>query len=410
MLSRRSAGKSASCTRESPEGQYGVGGTTLNEAQPPVQIQRIGRGRADLARFFDAAVRLYARDPNWVAPLRSDASKVFQDENPFFRHGEIQLFLANRGAEAVGRIAAILDRNHNAFHHEKTAFFGFFESVDDADVAGKLLDAVSVWGRERKMTVLRGPTNPTLNDEAGLLVDGFDSPPVVMMTYNPRSYVSLIEGHGFRKAKDLLAYWFPLDKKPLARLERVADRFRRREAEIVVRNVSKGGLAADLPKLRQVYNTAWEKNWGFVPMAPEEMDFMAKRLEPLLVEELMWLAEAKKPDGTLEPIAFMLMLPDYNRAIAPTRGRLLPFGWLKFLLATKKIRTVRVMTLGIQKEYRMRGIQSIMMADSLRFLLQKRYTGAEASWLLEDNDLVIGAVKLWGGKLYKTYRIYERAL
>lgn len=382
----------------------------MNKAQPPVLIQRIGRGRADLARFFDVADRLYARDPNWVAPLRSDAFKVFQDKNPFFRHGEIQLFLANRGSEAVGRIAAILDRNHNAFHHEKTAFFGFFESVDDPDVAGKLLDAVAVWGCERKMTVLRGPTNPTLNDEAGLLVDGFDSPPVVMMTYNPRSYVSLIESQGFRKAKDLLAYWFPLEEKPLARLERVADRFRRRESEIVVRNVSKGGLAADLPKLRQVYNAAWEKNWGFVPMAPEEMDFMAKRLKPLLVEELIWLAEVKKPDGTLEPIGFLLVLPDYNRAIAPTRGRLLPFGWLKFLLATRKIRTVRVVTLGIQKEYRMRGIQSIMMADTLRFLLQKRYTGAEVSWLLEDNDLVIGAVKLFGGKLYKTYRIYERAL
>ena len=382
----------------------------MSPAQAPVLIQRIGRGRADLARFFDVADRIYAGDPNWVAPLRSDVAKVFQDDNPFFRHGEIQLFLANRGAETVGRIAAVLDRNHNSFHNEKTGFFGFFESVDDPEVAGKLLDAAAVWARERKMTVLRGPTNPTLNDEAGLLVDGFDSPPVLMMTYNPRSYVTLIEGQGFRKAKDLLAYWFPLEEKPLERLARVAERFRKREPNVVVRNISKGGLAADLPKIRRVYNEAWEKNWGFVPMTPEEMDFMAKRLKPLLVEELLWLAETKKPDGTLEPIGFMLMLPDYNRAIAPTGGRLLPFGWLKFLLATKKIRTVRVLTLGIQKEYRMRGIQSIMMADSLRFLLKKGYTGAEVSWLLEDNELVIGAVKLWGGKLYKTYRIYERAL
>jgi hypothetical protein len=373
-------------------------------------IQRIGRGRADLARFFDVADRIYAADPNWVAPLRSDLAKVFQDENPFFRHGEIQLFLATRGAETVGRIAAVLDKNHNSFHQEKTAFFGFFESIDDPEVAGKLLEAAAGWGRERRMTALRGPMNPTLNDEAGLLVDGFDSPPVVMMTYNPRSYPSLIEGQGFRKAKDLLAYWFPLEEKPLERLARVADRFRKREPDVVVRNVSKGNLASDLAKIREVYNRAWEKNWGFVPMTPEEMDFMAKRLKPLLVEELLWLAEARKPDGTLEPIGFMLMLPDYNVAIAPTRGRLLPFGWLQFLLATKKIRTVRVLTLGIQKEYRLRGIQSIMMADSLRFLLHKGYTGAEVSWLLEDNELVIGAVRLWGGKLYKTYRIYEREL
>ena len=190
----------------------------------------------------------------------------------------------------------------------------------------------------------------------------------------------------------------------------MADRFRKRESDIVVRNVTKGGLAKDLLKIREVYNEAWEKNWGFVPMTPEEMDFMAKRMKPLLVEELLWLAEVKKPDGSLEPVAFMLMLPDYNVAMKPLKGRLLPFGWLKFLLGVRKIKTVRVLTLGIKIPYRLSGIQSIMMADSLRFLLGKGYTGAEVSWLLEDNELVIGAVRLWGGQLYKTYRIYEKAL
>ncbi len=379
---------------------------------PPadVVIQRIGRSKADLERFFDVADRIYAGDANFVAPLRSDVAKVFQDENPFFRHGEIQLFVARRGSEDVGRVAAIVDRNHNTFHGEKAAFFGFFESIDDPAVAGRLLDAAALWGRERKMTVLRGPTNPTLNDEAGLLVDGFDSPPVLMMTYNPRFYAGLIEGQGFHKAKDMLAYWFPLEEKPLERLSRVADRFRKRSPDITVRNVRKSGLARDLAKIREVYNEAWEKNWGFVPMTPEEMDFMAARLKPLLVAELLWIAEAKKPDGALEPIAFMLMLPDYNVAIAPTRGRLLPFGWLKFLLAQRKIKTVRVLILGVKRPWRMSGVQSIMMADSLRFLLGKGYTGAEVSWLLEDNELVISAVRLWGGKLYKTYRIYEKTL
>ncbi len=375
-----------------------------------VVIERVGRRGTPLSRFFDVAESIYASDPNWVAPVRADLAKVFQDENPFFRHGEIQLFIARRDSRDVGRIAAILDRNHNSFHGERIAFFGFFEAVDDPEVAARLLEAVAVWGRERKMTVLRGPANPTLNDEAGLLVEGFDSPPVVMMTYNPRYYPVLLEAQGLRKAKDLLAYWFPLEAKPLERLSRIADRFRARAADIVVRNVSKGSLAGDLAKLREVYNEAWEKNWGFVPMTPEEMDFMARRLKPLLVEELLWLAEAKKPDGTLEPVAFMLMLPDYNVAIAPMGGRLLPFGWLKFLLGTRKIKTVRVPILGIKADYRLRGIQSIMMADSLRFLLSKGYTGAEVSWLLEDNELVIGAVRLWGGKLYKTYRIYEREL
>jgi hypothetical protein len=375
-----------------------------------VVVERIGRDKAALSRFFNVADRLYAADPNWVAPLRDDLAKVFRDENPFFRHGEMQLFVARLDGKDVGRIAAILDRNHNEFHEEKASFFGYFESEDDPQVAGILLEAAAVWGRERKMTVMRGPTNPTLNDEAGLLVDGFDSPPVLMMTYNPKSYIGLIEGQGFRKAKDLLAYWFPLEEKPLARLSRVADRFRKRASDIVVRNVTKGGLERDLVRIREVYNEAWEKNWGFVPMTPEEMDFMAKRMKPLLVEELLWIAEARKPDGTLEPIAFMLMLPDYNVAMKPLKGRLLPLGWLKFLLGVRKIKTVRVLTLGIKRPYRLSGIQSIMMADSLRFLLSKGYTGAEVSWLLEDNDLVIGSVRLWGGQLYKTYRIYEKAL
>ena len=177
-----------------------------------------------------------------------------------------------------------------------------------------------------------------------------------------------------------------------------------------MRNVTRGSLKRDLGRIREVYNEAWEKNWGFVPMTGEEMDFMAARLKPLLVPELLWIGEAPRPDGGLEPMAFMLMLPDYNVAIAPTRGRLLPFGWLRFLLARSRVRTVRVVTLGVKKPWRQSGIQSIMMADSLRFLLKKGYTGAEVSWLLEDNELVIGAVRLWGGKLYKTYRIYEKAL
>jgi hypothetical protein len=375
-----------------------------------VTVEAIGRSKKELRRFFDVADRVYAGDPNWVAPLRDDVALVFADKNPFWKHAQIQLFVARKDGRDVGRIAAVLDRAHNEFHGETTSFFGFFECENDPEAANSLFDAAASWGGARGMTTLRGPANPSLNDEAGLLAEGFDSPPVLMMTYNPRYYVELFEKAAFQKAKDLLAYWFELGKKPLERLSRVADRFRKRESDIVVRTVSKGGLAKDLPKVREVYNEAWEKNWGFVPMTPAEMDFMAKRLKPLLVEELLWLAEAKKPDGTLEPIAFMLMLPDYNVAIARAGGSLLPFGWLKFLLALKKIKTVRVMTLGIKAPYRLRGIQSIMMADSLNYLLKKGYTGAEVSWLLEDNEIVIGSVRLWGGRLYKTYRMYDRPI
>ncbi|HEU5249699.1 MAG TPA: N-acetyltransferase, partial [Thermoanaerobaculia bacterium] len=169
-------------------------------------------------------------------------------------------------------------------------------------------------------------------------------------------------------------------------------------------------LFADLPKVREVYNSAWEKNWGFVPMTAEEMEFMAGRLKPVLDEEFAFLGERRREDGPLEPVAFLLAMPDYNVAVAATKGRLLPFGWMKFLLAQKKIKTLRVLTLGIKSEYRMRGINAVMFESGLRASLKRGLTGVEVSWLLEDNDLVIRAVKMWGGRLYKTYRIYERAI
>jgi hypothetical protein len=376
----------------------------------PVTVSRIGRGKSDLGRFLDVAERLYRDDPNWVPPLRSDVAKVLSDENPFFRHAEMQLFVARRGKTDVGRIAAIVDRAHNEFHGEKTAFFGFFESENDPATAGLLFDAAALWGRERKMQVLRGPANPSLNDEAGLLVDGFGSPPVFMMTYNPSWYPALVEGAGFRKAKDLLAYWFDVAPTPLERLERLAARVRLREPDVTVRPIRKKTLDDDLPKVREVYNAAWEKNWGFVPMTGDEMDFMAGRLKPLLDQDFVFLAELRRPDGSLEPIAFLLAMPDYNVAVAATKGRLLPFGWLKFLLAQRKIHTLRVVTLGIKREFRMRGIHSVMFAHSLRASLKRGFTGVEVSWLLEENELIIRSVNIFGGHLYKTYRIYDREL
>lgn len=373
-------------------------------------ILSIGRSKKELHRFFDVADGIYGSDPLWVAPLRDDVAKVFSDRNPFFEHGAMQLFIARRGARDVGRIAAILDDSHNAFHSEKTAFFGYFESENDPAVANALFEAASGWARQRGMNLLRGPANPTLNDEAGLLVDGFDSSPVLMMTYNPRYYAALIEGAGFRKAKDLLAYWFEVKADPLARLTKLARRVAARETDVVVRKISKKSLASDLPKIREVYNEAWEKNWGFVPMTAAEMEFMAKRLKPLIDKDFLFLAEARRPDGSFEPIAFMLTLPDYNVAMKPLHGFLLPFGWLKFLLNIKKIRTIRVLTLGIKLSWRMRGIQSVMFEKGLQAALARGITGCEMSWLLEDNDAVIRAADLWGGRLYKTYRMYDRAI
>jgi len=376
----------------------------------PVAIERIGNSRRELSRFFDVADGIYAPDPNWVAPLRDDLSKVFALENPFFRHAEMQIFIARRDGVDCGRIVAILDRAHNEFHGEKTAFFGWFESVNDRGVSDLLFEAAALWARERRMKVLRGPANPSLNDECGLLVEGFDSPPVLMMTYNPRYYEALYEAAGFRKAKDLLAFWFEIGPEPMARFEKINARLRRSEPGFRTQKITKSSLARDLPKVREVYNAAWEKNWGFVPMTAEEMDFMAARLKPLIVPDYALIGELRRPDGTYEPVAFILTLPDYNVAMAPLKGRLLPFGWLKFLLGTRKIKTIRVLTLGVKKEYRSRGLHSLLWEIGLRTSLEKGYTGCEVSWVLEDNDLMIRGLRIWGGKPYKTYRMYDKAI
>jgi len=377
---------------------------------PSIEIVPVGRSKRDLARFFDVADRIYKDDPHWVPPLRDDLAKVFIDKNPYFQHAEMQLFIARKNGQDVGRIAAILDKAHNDFHNEKCAFFGYFESENDPAIANALFDRAAAWARERGMKVLRGPANPSLNDEAGLLIDAFDSDPVLMMTFNRPYYPKLIEGAGFKKAKDLLAYWFDIKPEIMKRLDKISARIAKNEPQVTVRTISKKSLAQDLPKVRDVYNEAWEKNWGFVPMTSGEMDYMAARLKPLLVQEFLCLAELRHPDGRLEPIGFCLTLPDYNVAMKPCRGFLLPFGWLKFLLATKKIKTIRVLTLGIKKSYRMRGVQAIMFAHGLRESLKKGYTGCEVSWLLEDNDAIIKTAEYWGGHLYKTYRLYDKAI
>lgn len=375
-----------------------------------IGIEPIENGRNGLRRFFGVAERIYVGDPNWVPPLRRDLAKVLSAANPLFRHAQMQLFVARRGGQDVGRVAAVLDRAHNERHSEQTAFFGFFESEKDSEVANALFDAVADWGRGRGMRVLRGPVNPSLNDEAGLLVEGFDSPPLFMMPYNPAYYCGLVEEAGFRKARDLFAYWIDLSSTPLDRLQRLAARVRWRESDVLVRPITRRSLATDLPKVREVYNAAWEENWGFVPMTGEEMAFMAKRLKPLLDEDFVSLAEVRRPDGALEPIAFFMALPDFNRALAAANGRLLPFGWLRFLLAARKVHTLRVLALGIKREWQRRAINSVMFHRSLEAALRRGFTGVEVSWILDNNASMIRGLDLWRGYRYKVYRIYDRPL
>lgn len=378
-------------------------------AVPPaqkVQLVELSRGGRDLSRFLRVPYAIYKDDRNWVAPLLSDLKKVFTDANPLFEHAEMKLWVATRDGRDVGRIAGILDRTHNTYHHETTMFWGFFESENDPETATALFDAVTDWARSKQMTRLLGPMNPTTNDECGLLIDGFDAPPIIMMTYNPRYYVDLVDGAGFVKAKDLLAYHFSVDPKPLERMERLAAGVKRREPGLVVRRILKKTLRADLVKVKEVYNAAWEANWGFVPMSDADMDFMAERLKPLLSEPITLLAELNG-----EPVGFMMSLPDYNEAIAPLKGKLLSpklVNFLRYLMGWKTPRWVRVVTLGIKKEYRLRGIDAAMFAQGMRDGLKMGFQECEVSWMLEDNQMVLRPIEVFNGKRYKTYRLYER--
>ena len=373
-----------------------------------MKLVELTRSRRDVGRFLQVPYAIYEGDPNWVAPLLDDLKKVFTDANPLFQHAEMKLWVAVRDGRDVGRIAGILDRSHNEFHEETSAFFGFFESIDDAEVSRALFARVEAWAREKGMNRILGPMNPTTNDECGLLVEGFDSPPVLMMTYNPAYYLRLFGDAGLTKTKDLLAYRIDIDPKPLERLDRLARGFTRREKDLRIRPIRKKTLQADLTKVKEVYNSAWEDNWGFVPMTDGDIDFMAARLKPLLAEDIMLLAETPA-----EPVGFMMSLPDYNEAMKPLKGKLLTpkiFGFLAYLLGWKTPKMTRLITLGIKKGYRNRGIDAVMFAESLKAMLKAGYKACEISWILEDNVMVQRPIDLFKGKVYKRYRIYEKGV
>jgi ribosomal protein S18 acetylase RimI-like enzyme len=262
------------------------------------------------------------------------------------------------------------------------------------------------WARQQGARRVIGPMNPTMNDECGLLADGFDSSPVFMMSYNPRYYLDLVAAEGFRKAKDLLAFHIDVAKCPLDRLARIADKTRRRHPEVTFTPVRKATLTRDLAKVKEIYNAAWQANWGFVPMTDAEIDFMASRLKPLLMEGLVWVAETPA-----EPAGFMLAMPDYNIALKPLRGHVLTPklpGFLPYLFGWKYPPQCRVITLGVKEKYRNRGLEAVMLTEGFKTGIKAGFKDAEASWILEDNVMMRRLLEVFGGKIYRTYRIYER--
>ncbi len=363
--------------------------------------------RAERRSFVRFPWRIYpGRYPAWVPPLLVEEYKrIDPKKNPFFAHGAVQLFLAFKEGGVAGRIAAIENKIHNEFHGDKVGFFGLFESVEDQEVADGLFDAAAEWVSGRGLDTLRGPTNFSTNDESGLLIDDFDSAPYVMMTYNPPYYVDLLEGWGLRKAKDLLAYQVKreeFDQPRFAKLQQLIERFGR---DITVRSVRMDRFEEEVALVRKLYNAAWERNWGFVPMTDAEVDHMARQLKPIVDPDLALIGEVEG-----EPIGFALALPDVNQAIRHANGRLFPFGLIKFLWHMRRVNQLRIITLGIVAEYRGGPMAPMFYLEIFKRGSRKGFTVAESSWILEDNQPMRLGVEKMGFKPYKTYRLYDKAL
>ena len=368
--------------------------------------------------FISFAWEVYKGDPNWVPPLISMMKEMFDPQKtPFWEHSEFQNFVARRDGKVVGRVTALINGNHNEIHQEQIGFFGFFEVLEDYEAAEALFDAAGEWVRARGMTALRGPANPSVNDEYGLLVDGFDSPPVVLMTYNPPYYVDFIERCGFSKAMDLWAYHLDLDvlggeraDKLPPKLIRVVNAVRKRY-NYTVRKINLRDWDAEVERFKKVYNSAWEKNWGAVAMTDHEISHLADSLRQIMDPDLVLVVEK---DG--EVVGVSITLPDACQALlraSPHPSTWEPWTLLKFLWHYKirpNIDGIRVLILGVLEPYRGRGIDALLYYETAMVALTKGYKNAEMSWILETNEPMNRSSRFLGGEVYKTYRIYEKLL
>jgi GNAT superfamily N-acetyltransferase len=358
--------------------------------------------------FIDFPHELYKDDPNYVPELFIAVKELLSPKkNPYFKHSEASSYLAYENGKVVGRITATVNNNYNKFHHSNVGFFGFFDCINDNDVANALFDVAEEYCKKVGVTRILGPTNLSTNDTAGLLVEGFDSPPVVQMTYNKPYYSDLISSRGFVKEMDLYAYKIStsnVNKKAL----RLTDRFKERlnQSGITFRNLNMKNFQQEVDNIREIYISAWEVNWGFVPPTNEEFDFLAEGLKMIINPEYAYVAEH---DG--KAVGFALGLPNINEILINIKkGRLFPTGLFKLLFGKKKTKAIRIVLLGVKEEYRKKGIEGILFANFIKGAMTNNLDFGEASWVLENNEMMVKAAENLNGDKYKTYRIYSKDL
>ncbi len=366
---------------------------------------RVISGKREFKSFINHQYDRNRGDARWIPPLRlAEIEKLTPRKNPFFAHADVELVLAHRDGRICGRVAAIDDHLHNEAHGDNIAAFGFFEA-DDAGVARALLGHVEAWAKAKGRAAVRGPLNPSLNESAGLLIDGFDTDPMLMMPRNPRDYATFIEGAGYAKVKDLYAWIYDLSRDIDPAIHRMAARIQR-ESKIVVRPFNLKEFATETERLREIYCGAWEHNWGFVPPTPEEFKRIASEMKPIFDPRCAVLAEV---DG--KAVACAVAIPDVNQAMRGTDGRLFPLGLVRLLGRRWIIDQVRLMLLGVLPEYRTTGIFPLLICEMQKLVREKTtFKRVEFSWVLEDNHAINQTVERIGAERYQTYRIYQKAL
>lgn len=366
--------------------------------------------KRDLNAFIDLPYRLYAHDPHWVAPLKLERREFFDPKkNPFFENAEVQLFLAISDGKPVGRISAQINRLHNERYGEKTAHFGCFESIEDPAVAKALFDAAESWAKSKGMDKVAGPFTFSINEETGLLIDGFDAPPYPFMAHNPRYYESLVAQNGYAKIKDMVAWNYDIKQPMPEAAAQIADAVKEYPG-LVIREVSLKNIDRDLGIISDVFNSAWSKNWGFIPWTDSELRKMATDLKMILYPQLALIAEVNG-----QPAAITICLPNLNEAIRDLNGKLFPFGLFKMLwrLKVKKVKSSRLCLLGIKKEFRndvLAGLSVLLYVEIRRRAEKLGQSCGELSWTLEDNDKINNGITLMGGVPYKKYRVFEKSL
>jgi hypothetical protein len=368
------------------------------------------RTRRELRRFVKVPFHLHREHPQWVPPLILDRMQFLdRGKNPYFEHAEAEYFVAERDGEPVGRVTAQVDERWDEHQGGSDGMFGFFETVDDPAVAAALLGAAEDWLRSRGRTRVIGPMDFTTNDEVGILVDGYELRPMILQNWHPPFYRELLEGLGYGKSMDLLMWFLGLGElkegDAFAPEIHAAAAKALREEGVTIRNIDKRNLPEEMRRFTEVYNEAWADNWGFVPPTEAEVEFHAKLLKQVIDEDWAFVAEK---DG--ETVGVALTLPDINQVLAKMGGRLLPFGWLRFLLGKRRIDRVRVFALGVKNDFRHGGVAAGLYLRHLEEASPDGVPAGETGWILETNEPMNRAMEGMGGEIVKRYRIYERNL